>query len=313
MIASSYKYIFGPVPSRRLGRSLGIDLIPFKTCSFDCIYCQIGRTTLKTIDRAEYAPIDAVLSELERKIKEKPKIDFLTFSGSGEPTLHSGLGKIIKAVKKDFKLPIAVITNGSLLFREDVQKDLLAADVVLPTLSTHDPKFFKKIHRPAPELSLPKIIEGMIDFRKKYRGQIWLEFFVVRGINDRERHAITFKSVLSRINPDKIQINTSVRIPSEEYSLTALEPPLKRLKNILGDSAELIAEFKGDESQGGSKVSSENILNYLKRRPGTLEDIASGLDVRVGAVRRVIDRLQEQGKISSRKWRDRDVYCITKE
>jgi len=312
-MSSSYKYIFGPVPSRRLGRSLGIDLIPYKTCSYDCIYCQIGRTTNQTITRDDYAPIDAVLSELERKIKDKPKIDFLTFSGSGEPTLHSGLGKIIKAAKKIFKLPIAVITNGSLLFQEDVQKDLLDADVVLPTLSTFNPVFFKKIHRPAPDLSLPKIIDGMAGFRKIFRGRIWLEFFVVRGINDRERHATAFRSVLSRINPDKIQINTSVRIPSEEYSLTAQEPLLKRLKNVLGDGAELIAEFKGEKTEGGSKVSSENILNYLKRRPGTLEDIASGLDVRVGAVRKSIDRLQEQGRISARKWQDRDVYCITKE
>jgi wyosine [tRNA(Phe)-imidazoG37] synthetase (radical SAM superfamily) len=311
-MASSYKYIFGPVPSRRLGRSLGIDLIPFKTCSFDCIYCQIGRTTNKTTTRDEYVPIDAVLEELNRKIKGRPKIDFLTFSGSGEPTLHSGLGKIIKAAKKNFKLPIAVITNGSLLFREDVQKDLLDADVVLPTLSTLNPIFFKKIHRPAAGLSLPKIIEGMTDFRTKYRGQIWLEFFVVKGINDRERHAAAFKSVLDRINPDKIQVNTSVRVPSEEYSLNARELSLRRLKNILGDNAELIAEFKGEKSEGGSLVSAENILNYLKRRPGTLEDIAAGLDVRAGAVRKVIDRLQKQGKISSRKWQDREVYCISK-
>ena len=291
---------------------MGIDLIPFKTCSFDCIYCQIGRTTNQIIARDEYVPIDAVLSELERKIKDNPKIDFLTFSGSGEPTLHSGLGKIIKAAKKKFKLPIAVITNGSLLWMEDVHEDLLPADVVLPTLSTYDPVIFNRIHRPAPGLSFPKIIEGMIEFRKKYHGQIWLEFFVVRGTNDRERHAITFKSVLSRINPDKVQINTSARTPSEVHVLSALPTTLERIKTILGGSAEVIAEFKAQESQRNARVSSENILNYLKRRPGTLEDIASGLDVRVEAARKVIGRLQEQGKISSRKWQDRDVYCITK-
>lgn len=291
---------------------MGIDLIPCKTCSFDCIYCQIGRTTIKTITRAEHVPIEAVLSELEQKIKGKPKIDFLTISGSGEPTLHSGLGKIIKSIKKTIKLPVAVITNGSLLWREDVQQDLLDADVVLPTLSSSTPEIFKKIHRPARGLSPEKSIKGMIEFRKKYRGRIWLELFIIRGINDRVQDVGGLKSVLANIKPDRVQINTSTRTPSEDYSFAAPRPDLERLKKLLGNRAEVIAEFRSDKASGDAKVSGQDILNYLKRRPGTLEDISLGMNVRASSARKILERLLKKDEVSYHEWQGRREYFIAK-
>jgi len=303
-----YQYLFGPVPSRRLGRSLGIDLVRFKTCSFDCVYCQLGRTTDQTTARSEYVPAQAVIAELERKLKEKPAIDYLTFSGSGEPTLHIGIGKIIKAIKEITAIPVAVITNGSLLWMPEAREDLARADLVLPTLSSARPETFRKIHRPAPGLELEKIIRGMAEFRKKFPGSIWLELFIVQGINDSEEEMKALLPELKKIQPDKIQLNTPARLPAEDYSMSASEAVMHKLARLLGPRAELIAEFREKFPAGESGAGESEVLNYLKRRPGTMEDIASGLGISREAAAKLLQQLRLRNKICSRRWQEREEF-----
>jgi len=181
-VSVNYKYIFGPVPSRRLGRSLGVDLVPAKVCSFDCIYCQAGHTTRKTIERAEYVPGADVIAELGDWLAGGAA-DFITFSGNGEPTLHSRIGEIIGWLKAHAGTPVAVITNGSLLWRPDAQEDVARADVVVPSLDTADPATFKRLNRPEPSLEVETIIEGLVTFTRDFAGEVWLEHFIVPGIS----------------------------------------------------------------------------------------------------------------------------------
>jgi len=310
-MTEKYKYLFGPVPSRRLGRSLGIDLIPFKTCSYNCVYCQLGQTTHQTVEREEYVPSEEVLRELEQKLQENVEIDFLTFSGSGEPTLHSGIGRIISELKKITSLPIAVLTNGSLLFEKEVRKDLLKADVILPTLSSVNPESFQQIHRPHPGLQLEKIIQGMIALRKEFKGEIWLEVFLVQGINDTEEEMKALKKLIEKIAPEKIQLNTSVRIPAEEYSLTVPEDKMERLAELLGEKAEVISE-SSHLTSAYQKADEQEILNYLKRRPGTLQDICQGLGVHPDQALKYLNQLLEKGKISLRVWQNQKEYYLKK-
>jgi wyosine [tRNA(Phe)-imidazoG37] synthetase (radical SAM superfamily) len=165
------KYIFGPVPSRRLGRSLGVDLVPYKTCTFDCIYCDLGRTTHKTVSRQSYVPPEEIQGELELYLSvldKKP--DYITLSGSGEPTLNTNVGEIIRKIKKITSTPAAVLTNGSLLSMDGVREDLSEADVVLPSLDAITPALFEYINRPHPSLGIEDIISGLIQFRKQYQG-----------------------------------------------------------------------------------------------------------------------------------------------
>jgi len=304
-----YKYLFGPVPSRRLGKSLGIDLIPYKTCSYNCIYCQLGSTTHQTTERKEYVPTDEVIKELEQKLAENVSIDFLTFSGSGEPTLHSDIGKIIRRLKEITSLPVAVLTNGSLLFQKKVREDLLGADVILPTLSSVNPESFKRIHRPHPSLNLEEIIQGIIDLRKEFKGEIWLEVFLVQGINDSEEEMQALKKVIAEISPEKIQLNTSVRIPAEEYSLTVPDERMEKLAEILGEQAEVISDFDKAEIEE-QKAGREEILAYLARRPGTLKDIAQGLGIHPDQVMKYINQLLAQKKISARNWQGKIEYFV---
>ncbi len=168
-------YIFGPVPSRRLGRSLGVDLVPFKTCSYDCIYCQLGRTTNQTVERREWVPLDAVLAELRGKLASQP--DYITLSGSGEPTLYSRLDELIDGIRAMTEVPIAVLTNGSLLWQPEVRSKLLRAHLVIPSLDAGDERTFQAIDRPHGTISFKRMLWGLIDFRREYQGQYWLEVF----------------------------------------------------------------------------------------------------------------------------------------
>ena len=167
MIDHAKKHTFGPVPSRRLGRSLGIDIVPFKTCTYNCIYCQLGRTTTNTTDRTEFVQIDSLLSEIHHVLEKNPEIDYLTLSGSGEPTLHSNIGKLISELKREFSYPVAVLTNGSLLYQPDVAQSLLQADVVLPTLAADSETVFQCIHRPHPSIHFDTVVNGIINFTKE--------------------------------------------------------------------------------------------------------------------------------------------------
>jgi wyosine [tRNA(Phe)-imidazoG37] synthetase (radical SAM superfamily) len=303
------KYIFGPVPSRRLGRSLGVDLVPFKTCTFDCIYCDLGRTTHKTITRQAYVSSEEIQGELELNssvLEKKP--DFITLSGSGEPTLNTDIGEIIRRIKEITSTPVAILTNSSLLSLDEVRRDLSEADVVLPSLDAITPALFEYINRPHPSLRIEEIISGLIQFRKQYRGQIWLEVVFCRGINDDKEEIERLKGVIERIQPDRIQLNTPVRPPAEEFAYPLTTAQLEEIRKKLGDKAEIIPEFTAPLGEEFNSVKDAEILNLIKRRPCTTEDISKALGLRIDEVVKHLDHLTKTGTIRYRMYEHRCYY-----
>lgn len=289
-------HIFGPVPSRRLGRSLGIDLVPAKSCIYDCLYCQIGRTTKKTIERKSWVSVDEIITELKDKLSAKP--DFITLSGSGEPTLYSDCGLLIEKIKQITDVPVAVITNGSLLFMLQVRKDLLKADVVMPTLVGGDEETFKKINRPTSEITFDKMLRGLIDFRREFKGKYWLEVFLIEGINDSDEQIDKIKKCIEKIQPDKVQLNTVTRPPSENVKPVS-KMRLEQIAKRIYKNAEVIADFKTDSKTSDFKIQSDDIIEMLKRRPCSEDDIAAGLNISKIEVLKHIETLLTEKKIEA--------------
>jgi wyosine [tRNA(Phe)-imidazoG37] synthetase (radical SAM superfamily) len=303
-------YFYGPVPSRRLGFSLGVDLIPKKVCSFDCIYCQLGKTTKKTIKRFTYIDFNKFKKELKGIVKNKPKIDYITISGSGEPTLHKHLDKIIFIIKEvtHYQYPVCVITNSSLLYRKDVREEIMQADLIIPSLDSIFFKNFKRINRPHKNITLKKIIQGLIELRKEYKGKIWLEIMVIDKINTTVREAKKFKEVIKKISPDKIQFNLPIRPTEEKVSLPDYKK-LIQLKRIIGPRGEIVISFSKKKNKGFFKKSEKEILNFLKRRPATLKDLINALGMRQQEIIKNLNALLKKKKI--RKYtHQRKIYFV---
>ncbi|MBN1844692.1 MAG: radical SAM protein [Sedimentisphaerales bacterium] len=288
-------YIFGPVPSRRLGRSLGVDLVPAKTCTYDCVYCQVGRTTEQTCERREWVPLEAVLEQLAEGISRRP--DYITLSGSGEPTLYLRLAELIEAIKRLTDIPVAVITNGSLLDRPEVRRDLVRADLVLPTLSAGSQEIFERIHRPCPEISFADMLEGLVAFRREYAGPIWLEVFLLPGLNTDHLELQRIKDCLQRIRPDRVQLNTVSRPPAEKDTPAVPAAELERIAALLGPNVEIIATNPKGPPPTPADVREEDILTMLRRRPCSIEDIAQGLAIAPEQARRLVEDLFGRGLI----------------
>lgn len=290
-------FVYGPVPSRRLGRSLGVDLVPYKVCSYDCIYCQLGRTKRKTIERMHYIQLDKILDQVYQKLKEGGCPDYITLGGSGEPTLNSQIGSLIHDVKKHTEIPVAILTNGSLLADSQVRESLMEADVVLPSLDAYDQGGFEAINRPHPEIKFETMLEGLIAFRKEYSGQIWVEVFILEGLNDKEGDAWQFRKWIEKINPEKVQVNTVVRPPAEANARQASPEEMARFCKILGEKAEVITSFKDLERHERKGYVEQDLLNLLARRPCTLDDIAHALNVHKNEVLKCIEPLIKDHKI----------------
>jgi len=293
------KYLYGPVPSRRLGRSLGIDIVPLKVCTLDCVYCQLGRTSEKTIERKNYADIEDVLAELKKQLAQGLNADFITISGSGEPTLHCRLGELIDGIKKITNIPVAVITNGTLLDRPDVRADCAKADVVLPSLDAGEEKIFQRINRPHKDISIEKLISGLCAFRNEYAGQIWLEVFFVEGLNTDPEQVGKIKGAIERVRPDRVQLNTAVR-PTAELNIKSVNAKkLRAIASQLGQKCEVVADFLHRHHRASTKSRAEDILSMLKRRPCLLSDICSGLGISRNEALEYISCLQQQGVVHS--------------
>jgi wyosine [tRNA(Phe)-imidazoG37] synthetase (radical SAM superfamily) len=312
------RYIFGPVPSRRLGHSLGLDIVPAKVCSLDCIYCQVGRTTQKTIERKEYVPVQKVLDELKARIEKGLQADFITISGSGEPTLNSRLGFLIDEIKKITDIPVAILTNGTLLYRQDVRIDCAKADVVLPSLDAADEQTFAKINRPHPDISIEKWVAGLVQFRKEYAGQVWLEVFIVDGVNTGDAEIAAIKKAIERIRPDKVQLNTAVRPTAEPGVKRVSLAALLKIARLIGPNCEVIADFpkKGRGDKAGQPLQkeggqAEDLLSMLKRRPCSLEDICNGLGLEKNQASEYISRLEGRGLVCSEE-RNGVMFFIAK-
>jgi len=275
-----YQYLFGPVPSRRLGVSLGIDIIPFKTCTLDCVYCECGQTTNLTVERKDYVPLEKVIGELRSYLKNKPKLDYITFSGSGEPTLNSGIGNIIDFIKRDYPdYKIALLTNGTLLTQEALIDEIKNADLIIPSLDAASPQVFSRINRPHENLDINEIISGLSNLSKVYRGIMWLEIFIVPGINDTERELELLKNAIEKIKPHKVQINSLDRPPAENWVMPLGQEKLNKIASQL-ENAEIISCFDPNkEIVAFNQDAANSILSLLKRRPCTKEDICKALSL----------------------------------
>jgi wyosine [tRNA(Phe)-imidazoG37] synthetase (radical SAM superfamily) len=309
-----YQYLYGPVPSRRLGRSLGIDLVPHKICTYDCIYCQIGKTTEKTLVRKEYVPVGEILEEVKAfLLRGDSPIDHFSLSGSGEPTLHSQIRSVIEGIKKMSSTPVAVITNGSLLYEEEVRKDLVRADVVLPSLDAVSSEVFGRINRPHPSISVEKIIGGMVEFRKVYRGQIWLEILFCKGVNDSSDELQKMRETVERIQPDLIHLNTVVRPPFEHWAIPLHQAEMEEIRAFFGERASIIPEFDRHPLAIAESDLAEGILRILRRRPLSLTDLSEGMGIPSNELEGYIASLVQEGKIKPRFFGESIYYEIPKE
>ncbi len=289
------KFIFGPVPSRRLGRSLGIDLVPFKTCTYDCIYCQLGRTTDKTVERKEYICVEKTLEEL-RNITGSIDADYITLSGSGEPTLNSGISKLIAGIKKISPIPIAILTNSSLLSEKKIRDEIKEADLVVPSLDAGDERTFREINRPHGSLKFETMVEGLIQFGREFSGRLWLEIMFVDGINSSLAEAKKLIPFIEKVNPDRIQLNTPIRPPAEKSVRQVPVEKLEEIRKILGPKAELIVRY--EKMYKGIHSAENEILSMLKRRPCSLHDLASVTGLHRNEIIKYITALKEKGLIT---------------
>jgi wyosine [tRNA(Phe)-imidazoG37] synthetase (radical SAM superfamily) len=303
------EFVFGPVPSRRLGFSLGVDIIPRKYCSFDCIYCQVGKTTQKEVERRSFSDPGLIVTQAVERVGEGRRIDFISLSGSGEPTLSADIGEIIRAIKRKTPIPLAVITNGSLLFREDVRRDIAAADVVLPSLDATGDAVFERINRPHPTLSFTQLVEGLRAFRRGYKGKIWLEIMLIKGINNNAEHIDIFKQIVSRLSADKVQLNTIARPPLEETACGLDDAELLSFAHALGNGCEIIPAFEGRSRAQKTEQWRESVLATLTRRSLSLEDIVRTTGVSPTEARAGLDRLVEEGKIRLVRFNDKWFYA----
>ncbi len=309
-----YRHIFGPVASHRLGRSLGIDLIPYKTCSYNCIYCECGETTMQTVQRAAFIPEDEVMEELKNFLSTSPDLDSVTFAGSGEPTLSLSLGNVIAMVKEEFPAyTSSVLTNGSLLTRADVRAELLAADRVIPTLTSTKEETFEAIHRPHPSLSIDAIIRGMEEFRQAYRGEIWLEVFIIPGINTTDEELTLLRDAIGTINPDRVQLNTLDRPAPERRVQAASETDLNRIRDHLGREIAEIINLSPPVSGSAGVLGEEKemICAMLSRRPSTIEDIITLTGMSGGEVAKILRDLEKAEEIRSYRGARGTFYSST--
>lgn len=306
------RYVYGPVPSRRLGRSLGVDLVPFKTCTYDCIYCQLGRTTCKTTQRKEYVPVADILVELRQKLVQEPAPDIITLAGSGEPTLHSGVGELLREIKHLTSVPVAILTNGSLLWMREVQDALLEADLVLPSLDAGNEHSFRHVNRPHPTIDFQKMVEGLAEFRERYHKPIWLEVFLLAGITDSNAEVEKIATLATRIRPARVQLNTVSRPPAEAFAHPVAASQMEVLARLFEGKAETIAEQEAGESQPLTppSVTDQDILALLSRRPCTAQDVSMGLGLHITEAAKRLESLIQQGRLLPMRKNGDVIYSI---
>lgn len=291
-------YVFGPVPSRRLGRSLGVDLVPYKTCSYDCIYCQLGRTTRKTVERREWVPLNEVLQQVRGALSTQP--DYITLSGSGEPTLYSRLDELIDGIRRMTDIPVAVLTNGSLLWQDTVRRQLDEANLVIPSLDAGDALMFRAVNRPHESLHFDRVLDGLCRFTKEYRGTCWLEVFLLAGHTAVEGEVQRLVTVAQRMGPDRVQLNTATRPTAEEYAEMVDHARMERIARQFDPPAEVIADYRGVHARSEFKVGRHSVMDLLARRPCSIDDIAGGLAMHRNEVVKYVEELTAEGRLDRR-------------
>ncbi|OGD13575.1 MAG: hypothetical protein A2V76_06520 [Candidatus Aminicenantes bacterium RBG_16_63_14] len=294
---AGHRFVYGPVASRRLGFSLGVDIIPFKTCTLDCIYCQLGSTGKKSLRRASWFPPKDILAQVKAAVDSGQRIDVITFSGSGEPTLSRDIGHLIRAIKRMTRIPVAVLTNGTLLTRKDVRRELGAADIVVPSLDAVPVALFRRVNRPHASLDNGKIVDGLARFREEFRGEIRLEVMLVKGVNDAPIHIEAIKAAAARIRPDRIELNTVVRPPAELRAGALSAAELRKIRNQLGPRTEIVTSFAKRKQAPAAGGLERAILATVGRRPQTQQDISVSLGRRRDEVLKALSSLLGRGRV----------------
>lgn len=305
------KHIFGPVNSRRLGLSLGIDLLPPKICNFNCIYCEIGPTTEFTCERKEYVPTAGIIAEIDHFLADREaaaRLDVCTITASGEPTLHTGIGAVIAHLKARTTKPVAVLTNGALLHDPEVRRDLLAADIVIPSLDAAREQSYRKINRPAACAPLGLVIDGLIRFRQEFRGQYWLEILLAKGINDSPDDLAALRDTVARINPTKVQLNSVARPPLESFALPLSRPELVAAARQFTVPVEILVDFTTREREKFQPADESAILAILRRRPCTAADVAEALNLETTPAENALEHLVAQGQLVKTSHRHKEYY-----
>ena len=297
-------YVFGPIASRRLGVSLGVDLVPPKTCPLDCVYCEAGKTTDLTRERREYVPVDKVLEELDAVLSKHPKLDYVTFSGSGEPTLNSRIGDVVRFVKKNYpEYPLCLLTNAMLFGDEQLLADIVGVDLVVPSLDGSNAEEFEKINRPVPGFSFERFVDDLERFTKSTKSKVDLELFIVPGVNDSDASISRFVELIKRLRVDLVQLNTLDRPGVEKFVVPSTPENTHRFIAALAPfvPVEAVGVFRYRAPVPGKKFtateSQRRILELIRRRPATLPDLALALELPETITEKILDELFAAGKV----------------
>ena len=306
-----HRYLFGPVPSRRLGRSLGVDLIPFKTCTMDCIYCQLGETTCEVSERGDYVPIQDVIAELEQWKQCNSEADHITLAGSGEPTLHVYFGDVLRWIEERTTIPSVLLTNGTLLHDPAVRADAALASKVKVTLSAWDESSFQQIHRPAQGITFELLLKGEQAFRRAYSGELSVEVFIVEGINSQVSRVKRIAEAVRSIEPDRIDINTVVRPPAVKGIHASTPEHLQALAELFGDRASVTASFR-KQGFASMDMDADVIVGLLQRHPATCEQLAAEFNLKEEEIFRLLKHLISSGRLKAEQVGE-DIYysCCT--
>lgn len=315
------KFIFGPVNSRRLGISLGIDLLPPKICNFNCIYCEVGPTTSFVSERGEYTDTVAIIAEIDDFCRDREaveRLDVLTITASGEPTLHSGLGRIITHLKKNIAKPVAVLSNGSLFHLPEVRRELAPADIVIPSLDSARADSFRRINRPATSCRLEEIIAGLEEFCREFSGRCWLEILLAKGINDRPEDLAALAAAVARIKPERIQLNTVARPPLEAFAHPLTPEEMRRAAGHFALPVDILTDYRprtpatADPLAGkrGPREHEEEVLHLLQRRPCTAADISAALGIAAEQAAAALEHLRAAGRIGPSSHRGKEYFIV---
>lgn len=310
-------HLFGPVRSRRLGISLGVDLIPPKTCTLNCAYCECGQTTHHTLERKEYISTEAIEHELGQYLLSHPELDFVTFGGSGEPTLHTGIGSLVRFVKSEFpSYKTALLTNASLFHRADVRHDCLPFDLVVPSLDAVSEDVFCKVNEPVAGLSAEMIVSGTIEFAREYRGELWMEVFVVPGVNDSPEEVANIRKAVQEISPQRVHLNTLDRPGTRRDLRPATYEQMSRVAEMFAPVPVQIisrAAIEQKKNLGSGTNLRSAVLSTVQRRPCSLEEMVQTLGGDQPTLSELITSLERDHLVVRRSVSGVEFICPTEE
>ncbi len=303
------KYTYGPVPSRRLGLSLGVDILPYKTCTIDCLFCQLGRTNNMTIKRVSFFPKEDILEEV-LSVAKRENPDYITFSGSGEPPLNKDIGWLIREIKKEVEPKIVVLTNSSLLWMPEVREDLAAADIVVPSLDAGTNECWKKVNRPHPDLNFDKMIDNLVLFSNEFAGEIWVEVLLVKGVNNTKENLEAVRAILSRMKYTKVQLNTVVRPPSEQSAAALSREEMQEIAKLFPENTEIVATFQKRGKHVSAHGDQDRILDAIARRPMSVKQIEQSLGIPAERAELVLDELIDEKKVKITVYEKETFYEV---